>query len=368
MLRSRAAIAIEPAAPLVVDEIHVDGPAPGECLVKIAASGVCHTDLVRWSGADKSANFPCILGHEGAGVVVDVGKGVTGVKVGDHVIPSHKPECRECEYCLSRKSNLCLKFREPQRRGLMCDGTSRYRHNGRPVFHYMGVSSFSEYVVVPEISVAAIDKRAPLERACLLGCGVGTGLGAVINVARVFPGSSVVVFGLGCIGLSAIMGAKISGARKIIGVDVDGGKEAVATALGATDFLLATADTLADSLTDLLGDGADFTFECVGKPEVMRTAFEAAHRGWGVCVLCGVAASGATVQIPPEKLAGRTLRGTAFGGYRGRTDVPMLADWLVEGRLPLDVLVQEEIGIEELPRRWSTITQGSRLRTIIRWH
>ncbi len=367
MIRSRAVIAIEPGAPLVFDEIHVDGPAPGECLVKIVASGVCHTDLIRWSGADKSANFPIILGHEGAGVVVEVGKGVTSVKVGDHVIPSHKPECRECEFCLSRKSNLCLKFRAPQRRGLMCDGASRYRHNGRPVFHYMGVSSFSEYVVVPEISVSAIDRRAPLERACLLGCGVGTGLGAVFNVARVFPGSSVVVFGLGCIGLSVVMGAKISGARKIIGVDTDGGKEAVARVLGATDFLLAGSDTVASSLTDVVGDGADFTFECVGATEVMRTAFEASHRGWGVCVLCGVAASEATVAIPLEHLDGRTLRGTAFGGYRGRTDVPMLADWLVEGRLPLDALVQEEIGIEELPLKWSTIAKGSRLRTIVRF-
>ncbi|MFZ4758830.1 MAG: S-(hydroxymethyl)glutathione dehydrogenase/class III alcohol dehydrogenase, partial [Burkholderiaceae bacterium] len=338
----KAAVAYEAGKPLVIETVQLDGPKAFEVLVEIRASGVCHTDEFTRSGADPEGLFPAIFGHEGAGVVVDVGPGVTSLKKGDHVIPLYTPECRQCKSCLSRKTNLCTAIRATQGKGVMPDGTSRFSIGGRAVHHYMGCSTFANYTVLPEIALAKIREDAPFEKVCYIGCGVTTGIGAVINTAKVEPGANVVVFGLGGIGLNVIQGARLVGANMIVGVDLNDGRKAIAEKFGMTHFVnpKTVGGDLVAHLVELTGGGADYSFECIGNVDVMRQALECTHRGWGTSIIIGVAGAGQEIKTRPFQLVtGRNWRGTAFGGARGRTDVPKIVDWYMDGKIDIDSLI-----------------------------
>jgi S-(hydroxymethyl)glutathione dehydrogenase/alcohol dehydrogenase len=367
-MKTRAAVAFQAGKPLSIETLELDGPREGEVLVEMRATGVCHTDAYTLSGADPEGIFPSVLGHEGAGVVVDVGKGVTTLKKGDHVIPLYVPECRVCEYCLNPKTNLCQSIRSTQGKGLMPDGSSRFRLGKDPIFHYMGTSTFSNYTVVPEISLAKIRKDAPFDKVCLIGCGVTTGIGAVINTAKVEAGSNVVVFGLGGIGLNVIQAARLVGADKIIGVDLNPSKAPLATRLGMTHFVNPTEveGDLVPYLVDLTNGGADYSFECIGSVEVMRQALECCHKGWGESIIVGVAGAGEEISTRPFQLVtGRSWRGTAFGGARGRTDVPKIVDWYMDGKIEIDELVTFKFGLNDINKAFDKMHDGSSIRSVI---
>jgi S-(hydroxymethyl)glutathione dehydrogenase/alcohol dehydrogenase len=367
-MKIRAAVCWEPKTPLEVTEIDVEGPKAGEVLVRLAATGVCHTDAYTMSGKDSEGRFPVVLGHEGAGVVEEVGPGVGSVAPGDHVIPLYTPECRQCKFCLSGKTNLCITLRATQGQGVMPDGTSRLSHRGRMLHHYMGTSTFAEATVLPEIAVAKIRKDAPLDRVCLLGCGVTTGIGAVLNTAKVTPGSSVAVFGLGGIGLSVIQGAVMAGAERIIAVDTNPRKFELARQLGATDCLdPAEAGDVAQAIVELTDGGADYSFECIGHVEVMGQALACTHRGWGTSVIIGVAGAGEEIHARPFLLVtGRTWKGTAFGGVRGRTELPRYVDRYLAGRIELDALVTATLPLAEINRAFDLMHAGEAIRTVVR--
>ena len=367
-MKSKAAIAYEAGKPLEVVTVDLEGPKAGEVLVQIKASGVCHTDEFTRSGADPEGLFPVILGHEGAGVVVDVGPGVTSVKKGDHVIPLYTPECRQCKSCLSRKTNLCTAIRATQGKGLMPDGTSRFSLEGRMVHHYMGCSTFSNYTVLPEIAVAKIREDAPFEKVCYIGCGVTTGVGAVINTAKVEPGANVVVFGLGGIGLNVIQGAHLVGANKIIGVDVNPKRKALAERFGMTHFVnpREIKEDLVAHLVTLTDGGADYSFECVGNVDLMRQALECCHRGWGVSVVIGVAGAGQEIKTRPFQLVtGRVWKGTAFGGARGRTDVPKIVDWYMDHKIRIDELITHVMPVERINEAFDLMHRGESIRSVV---
>ena len=364
----KAAVAFEPGKPLSIETVQLAPPQEGEVLVEIKATGVCHTDAYTLSGKDPEGLFPAILGHEGAGVVVEVGKGVTSVKKGDRVIPLYTPECRQCAYCLSMKTNLCQAIRATQGKGVMPDGTSRFSLDGKPLYHYMGTSTFANYTVLPEISVAKIREDAPFDKVCLIGCGVTTGLGAVINTAKVEPGANVVVFGLGGIGLSVIQGAKLVGASQIIGVDLNPDKRPLAEKYGMTHFVNPQEidGDLVDYLVQLTDGGADYSFECIGNVKVMRQALECCHKGWGVSVIIGVAGAGEEISTRPFQLVtGRVWKGTAFGGARGRTDVPQIVDWFMEGKIDIDNLITHRMGIDEINKAFDLMHEGKSIRSVI---
>ena len=367
-MKTKAAIAFEAGKPLEVVTVDLEGPKAGEVLVEIKASGVCHTDEFTRSGADPEGLFPVILGHEGAGVVVDVGPGVSSVKKGDHVIPLYTPECRQCKSCLSRKTNLCTAIRATQGKGVMPDGTSRFTYEGKMVHHYMGCSTFSNYTVLPEIAVAKIREDAPFEKVCYIGCGVTTGVGAVINTAGVEPGANVVVFGLGGIGLNVIQGAHLVGANKIIGVDLNPKRKALAERFGMTDFVnpREVKGDLVGRLVELTGGGADYSFECVGNVDLMRQALECCHRGWGVSVIIGVAGAGQEIKTRPFQLVtGRVWKGTAFGGARGRTDVPKIVDWYMDKKIHIDELITHVMPIERINEAFDLMHRGESIRTVV---
>ncbi|HBQ97856.1 MULTISPECIES: S-(hydroxymethyl)glutathione dehydrogenase/class III alcohol dehydrogenase [unclassified Roseofilum] len=367
-METKAAIAFAPNQPLSIETVSLQPPEAGEVLIEIKATGICHTDAYTLSGADPEGLFPAILGHEGAGVVVEVGPGVTSLKPGDHVIPLYVPECRQCEYCLSLKTNLCQAIRTTQGRGVMPDGSSRFAFNGEMLHHYMGTSTFSNYTVVPEISVAKIREDAPFDKVCYIGCGVTTGIGAVINTAKVEPGSKVIVFGLGGIGLNVIQGAKMVGADRIIGVDLNPQKRALAEKFGMTDFVnpQEVEGDLVPYLVDLTKGGADYTFECIGNVEVMRQALESCHKGWGVSTIVGVAGAGQEIKTRPFQLVtGRVWKGTAFGGARGRTDVPKIVDWYMEGKINIDDLITHVLPIEQINEGFELMHKGSSIRTVV---
>ena len=367
-MKVRAAIARKAGEKLSIETVDLDGPREGEVLVEMKATGICHTDEFTLSGADPEGIFPAILGHEGAGVVVDVGKNVTSLKKGDHVIPLYTPECRQCEYCLSRKTNLCVSIRATQGRGLMPDGTSRFSCNGEPVFHYMGTSTFANFSVVPEIALAKIRKDAPLEKVCYIGCGVTTGIGAVINTAKVEPGARVVVFGLGGIGLNVVQGARMAGAEMIVGVDLNPNRRAIAEKFGMTHFVNPSEveGDLVPYLVDLTKGGADYTFECIGNTKVMRQALECAHRGWGQSIIIGVAGAGQEISTRPFQLVtGRVWKGTAFGGARGRTDVPRIVDWYMEGKINIDDLITHVLPFEQINEGFDLMRRGESIRTVL---
>jgi S-(hydroxymethyl)glutathione dehydrogenase/alcohol dehydrogenase len=364
----RAAVAFEPGKPLSIETVQLEGPKEGEVLVEIKASGVCHTDAYTLSGADPEGLFPAILGHEGAGVVVEVGAGVKSLKVGDRVIPLYIPECRQCEYCLSRKTNLCQAIRITQGKGLMPDGSSRFSHNGKMLHHYMGTSTFANYTVLPEIALAKIREDAPFDKVCYIGCGVTTGIGAVINTAKVQPGSNVVVFGLGGIGLNIIQGAKMVGADKIVGVDINPSKRALAEKFGMTHFVNPheIEGDLVAYLVDLTKGGADYSFECVGNINLMRQALECCHKGWGVCTIIGVAGAGEEISTRPFQLVtGRVWQGSAFGGARGRTDVPKIVDWYMEGKINIDDLITHVMPLEKINDAFDLMHEGESIRSVI---
>jgi S-(hydroxymethyl)glutathione dehydrogenase/alcohol dehydrogenase len=364
----RAAIAVEAGKPLVIETVQLEGPKAGEVLVELKATGICHTDKYTLSGADSEGIFPSILGHEGAGIVVDVGPGVTSLKKGDHVIPLYTPECRQCKSCLSQKTNLCTAIRATQGKGLMPDGTSRFSLNGKPIFHYMGCSTFANYTVLPEIALAKIRPDAPFDKVCYIGCGVTTGLGAVIFTAKVEPGANVVVFGLGGIGLNVIQGAKMVGADKIIGVDLNPAREELARKFGLTHFVNPkdVKGDLVAHLVELTGGGADYSFECVGSPLLMRQALECCHRGWGVSVVIGVAAAGQEISTRPFQLVtGRVWKGSAFGGARGRTDVPRIVDWYMEKKINIDDLITHILPLEKINDGFDLMTRGESIRSVV---
>ena len=367
-MKTRAAVAREAGKPLGLEEVDLDGPRAGEVLVEIKATGICHTDEFTLSGADPEGLFPSILGHEGAGVVVDVGPGVSSVAKGDHVIPLYTPECRQCEYCLSRKTNLCVAIRATQGRGLMPDGTSRFSCAGETIHHYMGTSTFANYTVLPEIAVAKIRPDAPFDKVCYIGCGVTTGIGAVINTAQVEPGARVVVFGLGGIGLNVIQGARMAGAEMIVGVDLNPNRKAMAEKFGMTHFVNPTevAGDLVPYLVDLTRGGADYSFECIGNVKVMRQALECCHRGWGQSIIVGVAGAGQEIATRPFQLVtGRVWKGTAFGGARGRTDVPRIVDWYMDGRINIDDLITHVLPFEQINEGFDLMRRGELIRTVV---
>ena len=364
----KAAIAWEPGKPLSIETIQLEGPRAGEVLVEIKATGVCHTDAYTLSGADPEGLFPSILGHEGAGIVVEVGEGVTSLKQGDHVIPLYVPECRQCDYCLSFKTNLCQAIRLTQGRGMMPDGSSRFSYQGKKLHHYMGTSTFASHTVVPEIALAKIRKDAPFEKVCYIGCGVTTGIGAVINTAKVEAGATVVVFGLGGIGLNVIQGAKMVGASMIVGVDLNPAKKALAKKFGMTHFVnpKEVEGDLVSYLVDLTKGGADYTFECIGNVKVMRQALECCHKGWGVSVIVGVAGAGEEIATRPFQLVtGRVWKGTAFGGARGRTDVPKIVDWYMNGLINIDYLITHVMPLEKINDAFELMHQGESIRSVI---
>ncbi|MCL4676247.1 MAG: S-(hydroxymethyl)glutathione dehydrogenase/class III alcohol dehydrogenase [Pararhodobacter sp.] len=364
----RAAVAYKAGAPLTIETVQLQGPRAGEVLVEIKATGICHTDAFTLSGDDPEGLFPAILGHEGAGVVVEVGSGVSSVKPGDHVIPLYTPECRQCEYCLSQKTNLCQAIRATQGQGLMPDGTSRLSIGGKPIFHYMGTSTFANYSVMPEISVAKIREDAPFDKVCYIGCGVTTGIGAVIYTAKVKPGSRVVVFGLGGIGLNVIQGARLVGAEMIIGVDINPGRESLARKFGMTHFVnpKEVEGDLVAHLVALTDGGADYSFECVGNVDLMRQALECCHRGWGVSVIIGVAGSGQEIRTRPFQLVtGRVWKGTAFGGARGRTDVPRIVDWYMDGRINIDDLITHVLPLQDINKGFDLMHEGKSIRAVV---
>jgi S-(hydroxymethyl)glutathione dehydrogenase / alcohol dehydrogenase len=367
-MKVKAAVARSAGQPLTVETVDLDGPQAGEVLVEIKATGVCHTDAYTLSGADPEGLFPAILGHEGAGIVADVGAGVTSVKKGDRVIPLYIPECRNCEYCLSYKTNLCQAIRLTQGQGLMPDGTSRFSINGEKIFHYMGTSTFANYTVLPEIAVAKIRDDAPFDKVCLIGCGVTTGIGAVINTAKVEPGSNVVVFGLGGIGLNVIQAARLVGSNMIVGVDLNPDKRAMAEKFGMTHFVnpQEIEGDLVPYLVDLTKGGADYSFECIGNVNVMRQALECCHKGWGVSVIVGVAGAGQEISTRPFQLVtGRVWKGTAFGGAKGRTDVPKIVDWYMDGKIDIDSLVTQVMPIEQINDAFDLMHQGKSIRTVL---
>jgi S-(hydroxymethyl)glutathione dehydrogenase/alcohol dehydrogenase len=364
----RAAVAFEAGKPLSVETVQLDGPRAGEVLVELKATGVCHTDEFTLSGADPEGLFPAILGHEGAGVVVEVGEGVKSVGPGDHVIPLYTPECRECDFCLNPKTNLCQKIRATQGQGVMPDGTSRFSLNGKKLFHYMGTSTFANYTVLPEIAVAKVREDAPFDKICYIGCGVTTGIGAVIFTAKVEPGANVVVFGLGGIGLNVIQGARMVGADKIIGVDINPDKRAMAEKFGMTHYVnpAEVEGDLVAHLVDLTGGGADYAFECVGHVKLMRQALECCHKGWGECIIIGVAGAGQEISTRPFQLVtGRVWRGSAFGGARGRTDVPKIVDWYMEGKINIDDLITHTMPLERINEAFDLMHQGKSIRSVV---
>ncbi|WP_338610294.1 S-(hydroxymethyl)glutathione dehydrogenase/class III alcohol dehydrogenase [Pelagibacterium nitratireducens] len=373
-MKTRAAVAFEAGRPLEIVELDLDGPKAGEVLVEIKATGICHTDDFTLSGADPEGLFPAVLGHEGAGVVVEVGAGVTSVKPGDHVIPLYTPECRECPSCLSRKTNLCTAIRATQGQGLMPDGTSRFSYKGKPVFHYMGCSTFSNYTVMPEIAVAKIDASAPFDKVCYVGCGVTTGVGAVLNTAKVEQGATAVVFGLGGIGLNVIQGLRMAGADMIIGVDLNNDKQSWGTRFGMTHFvnpreiegdIVSHIVNMTKRGADQIG-GADYTFDCTGNVTVMRQALEASHRGWGKSVIIGVAGAGQEISTRPFQLVtGRTWMGTAFGGARGRTDVPKVVDWYMNGKIEIDPMITHTLRLEDINKGFELMHSGESIRSVV---
>ena len=364
----RAAVAWEAGKPLSIETVQLDDPKAGEVLVEIKATGICHTDAFTLSGADPEGLFPAILGHEGAGVVVETGPDVTSLKKGDHVIPLYTPECRECEYCLNPKTNLCQKIRTTQGQGVMPDGTSRFSMNGTPLRHYMGCSTFANYTVLPEISLAKIRGDAPFDKVCYIGCGVTTGVGAVVNTAKVEPGSKVVVFGLGGIGLNVIQGARMVGADQIVGIDLNTDRKAIAEKFGMTDFINPkdVAGDLVQAIVDLTKSGADYSFECIGNVNTMRQALECCHKGWGVSVVVGVAGAGQEIATRPFQLVtGRVWKGTAFGGARGRTDVPKIVDWYMDGKINIDDLITHTMPLDEINRAFDLMHSGDSIRSVV---
>jgi len=367
-VKVKAAVASRAGAPLEITEVDLEGPKPGEVLVEIKATGICHTDAFTLSGRDPEGLFPAILGHEGAGVVVEIGAGVSTLAPGDHVIPLYIPECRNCEACLSGKTNLCVAIRETQGKGLMPDGTSRFSRGGRMIHHYMGTSTFANYTVVPEIALAKVRADAPFDKICYIGCGVTTGIGAVINTAKVAPGDRVAVFGIGGIGLNVIQGARLAGARMIVAIDLNPAREAIARKFGATDFVNPSEvrGDLVPYLVDLTRGGADYAFECVGNVKLMRQALECCHRGWGTCVIVGVAGAGEEISTRPFQLVtGRTWKGTAFGGARGRRDVPKIVDWYMEGRINIDDLITHTMPLEQINDAFDLMHAGKSIRTVV---
>jgi len=367
-MQTRAAVAHAAGKPLTIETVEVAGPRAGEALVEIKASGVCHTDAYTLSGADPEGLFPAILGHEGAGVVLEVGAGVTTLAPGDHVIPLYTPECRQCEYCLSRKTNLCQAIRATQGQGLMPDGTSRFSQGATMLRHYMGTSTFAHHTVVPEIALAKIRPDAPFDKVCYVGCGVTTGLGAVINTAKVEAGARVVVFGLGGIGLNVVQGARLVGAEQIVGVDRNPRRRALAEKLGMTDFVdpREVAGDLVPYRVDLTKGGADYSFECIGDVRVMRQALECCHKGWGVSVIIGVAGAGQEIATRPFQLVtGRVWKGTAFGGMRGRTDVPRIVDWYMDGRIDIDSLITHVLPIDRINEAFDLMHAGDSIRSVV---
>ncbi len=366
-MKSRAAVAFESGKPLEIVEVDLEGPKAGEVLVEIKATGICHTDSFTLSGDDPQGAFPAILGHEGAGIVRDVGAGVTSLKPGDHVIPLYTAECRECDFCLHPKTNLCQKVRSTQGQGLMPDGTSRFSYNGQKILHYMGCSTFSNFTVLPEISLAKIRKDAPFDMACYIGCGVTTGVGAVIYTAKVEAGARAVVFGLGGIGLNVIQGLKMIGAKQIVGVDLNPAREAIARKFGMTDFINPKdVENLTDAVIQTTGGGADYTFECIGNVDVMRVALETAHKGWGESIIIGVAGAGKEISTRPFQLVtGRSWRGSAFGGARGRTDVPSIVDMYMDGRIQIDPLITHKMGIEHINDAFDLMHKGESIRSVV---
>ncbi|MDC0196718.1 S-(hydroxymethyl)glutathione dehydrogenase/class III alcohol dehydrogenase [Gammaproteobacteria bacterium] len=363
----KAAVAFKAGDRLSIETVQLEGPREGEVLVEIKASGICHTDAFTLSGEDPEGIFPAILGHEGAGVVVECGPGVNSLKSGDHVIPLYTPECRECEYCTSGKTNLCQAVRETQGQGLMPDGSSRFSLDGEKVFHYMGTSTFSNYTVVPEIALAKIRNDAPFDKVCYIGCGVTTGIGAVMNTAKVEPGSNVAVFGLGGIGLNVVQGARLVGADKIIGIDLNPEREGLAEKFGMTHFIDASkTDTLVADIVDLSNGGVDYSFECIGNVHVMRDALECCHKGWGESVIIGVAGAGQEISTRPFQLVtGRVWRGTAFGGAKGRTDVPKIVDWYMDGKINIDDLITHTMPLDEINDGFGLMHEGKSIRSVV---
>ena len=364
----RAAVALKAGAPLSIETVQLEGPKDFEVLVEIKATGICHTDEFTLSGADPEGLFPAILGHEGAGIVVDVGKAVTSLKKGDHVIPLYTPECRQCKSCLSQKTNLCTSIRATQGKGLMPDGTSRFSMGGKPIHHYMGCSTFANYTVLPEIALAKIREDAPFDKVCYIGCGVTTGIGAVIKTAKVEPGSNVVIFGLGGIGLNVVQGARMAGADMIVGVDINPAREALARKFGMTQFVnpKELKGDVVPHLVELTKGGADYSFECVGNTDLMRQALECCHRGWGVSVIIGVAGAGKEISTRPFQLVtGRVWKGTAFGGVRGRTEVPQIVDWYMDGKINIDDLITHKLPLDRINEGFDLMHAGKSIRTVV---
>jgi len=367
-MKTRAAVAHKAGAPLTIETVDVAGPKEGEVLVEIKATGICHTDEFTLSGADPEGLFPSIMGHEGAGIVVEVGSGVKGLRKGDHVIPLYVPECRECEYCVSEKTNLCQAIRVTQGQGVMPDGTSRFSLGGKMIHHYMGTSTFSNYTVVPEISLAKIREDAPFDKVCYIGCGVTTGIGAVINTAKVEPGANVIVFGLGGIGLNVIQGAQLAGANMIVGVDTNPAKRALAEKFGMTHFVNPkdVGAELVPYLVNLTKGGADYSFECIGNVDVMRQALECCHKGWGVSVIIGVAGAGQEIKTRPFQLVtGRVWKGTAFGGAKGRRDVPKIVDWYMDKKINIDDLITHTLRLQDINKAFDLMHEGKSIRSVV---
>ncbi len=366
-MKTRAAVAWKAGAPLTIETVDLAGPRAGEVLVEIKATGICHTDQYTLSGADPEGLFPAILGHEGAGVVLEVGAGVTSLRPGDHVIPLYTPECRQCKFCLSRKTNLCQQIRSTQGRGLMPDGSSRFSIGGKPILHYMGTSTFANHIVVPEIALAKIRPDAPFDKVCYIGCGVTTGVGAVIFTAGVEAGANVVVFGLGGIGLNVIQGAKMVGADKIIGIDINPGRQAMAREFGMTHFINPKeVPNVVDAIVGLTDGGADYSFECIGNTTTMRQALECCHKGWGRSIIIGVAAAGQEIATRPFQLVtGRKWEGSAFGGARGRTDVPRIVDWYMEGKIRIDPLITHTLKLEDINHGFELMERGESIRSVV---
>ena len=367
-MKTKAAVAFEAGKPLEVVELDLEGPKEGEVLVEIKASGICHTDAYTLSGADPEGIFPSILGHEGAGIVVEVGPSVKSLNVGDHVIPLYTPECRECEYCLNPKTNLCQSIRTTQGQGLMPDGTSRFSYKGNKIYHYMGTSTFSQFTVMPEIAAAKISKKAPFDKVCYVGCGVTTGIGAVINTAKAEAGCRAIVFGLGGIGLNVIQGLKMIGAEMIVGVDTNESKESWGKKFGMTHFVnpKTVSGDLVSHLVELTGGGADYSFECIGNVDVMRTALECSHKGWGESIIIGVAGAGEEISTRPFQLVtGRNWRGSAFGGARGRTDVPKIVDWYLSGKIQIDPMITHLLKFEEINKGFELLHEGKSIRSVV---
>ncbi len=367
-MKTRAAVAFAAKKPLEIVTLDIDGPKAGEVLIEVKATGICHTDYYTLSGADPEGLFPCVLGHEGAGIVVDTGPGVTSLKKGDHVIPLYTPECRQCKSCLSRKTNLCTSIRATQGKGLMPDGTSRFKCDGDPVLHYMGTSTFSNFIVAPEIAVAKIREDAPFDKVCYIGCGVTTGIGAVIWTAKAEAGCRAIVFGLGGIGLNVVQGLRMIGAEMIVGVDINPARKEMAEKFGMTHFVNPTevGGDLVPYLVNLTDGGADYTFDCTGNVNVMRQALEACHRGWGQSIIIGVAPSGAEISTRPFQLVtGRVWKGTAFGGARGRTDVPRIVDWYMDGRINIDDLITHKLPLERINEGFDLMHSGASIRSVV---